>query len=109
MALAKKKTSKKKTATKKKIAAKKKTATKKKITAEKKTATKKKIAAEKKAVELVEAAKAEEIKAPAVPIKEHPPLSRRIKKADLRIIHRKLLQRRDELAGTIVSIESEHL
>ena len=59
------------------------------------------------------AAKAEEVaetpKVEAPPELVHPPLSKRINKTDLRIIRRTLLQRRDELAGTIDSLESEHL
>ena len=63
-------------------------------------------------VQYEKAAAAEEagkVEAPPPPEKIYPPLRKRINKTDLRIIRTKLFQRRDELAGTIDSIESEHL
>ena len=42
-------------------------------------------------------------------MKRLPPLAKRINKTDLRLIRKKLLGRRGELAGTLESIEDEHL
>ena len=73
----------------------------------KKKAPAKKEAPPKKAAAAEEASEVEA--PPPPPEKVHPPLSKRINKTDLRIIRTTLFQRRDELAGTIDSIESEHL
>ena len=110
MAQAKKKPGK---ATKKKAPAKKKTAQKKKTPVKKKTAPKKEAPAKKKVV-------AKKAAPPAAPpldkktiieeaMKRLPPLAKRINKTDLRLIRKKLLGRRGELAGTLESIEDEHL
>ena len=98
---------KKKTAAKKKAPAKKKTAAKKKAPAKKKTAARKKGPAKKEAP--AEPAALEEKSVLEEALERHPPLSKRIKTSSLLIIREKLLQRRDTLAGTLESIESEHI
>lgn len=122
MAQAKKKTgkaakkrapAKKKTAPKKKAPVKKTPIPKKKTPVKKKTAPKKEAPAKKKVV-------AKKAAPPAAPpldkktiieeaMKRLPPLAKRINKTDLRLIRKKLLGRRGELAGTLGSIEDEHL
>ena len=122
MAQAKKKTgkaAKKKTPAKKKTAPKKKTPVKKTPIPKKKTPVKKKTAPKKEAPakKKVVAKKAAPPAAPPLdkrPIieaamKRLPPLAKRINKTDLRLIRKKLLGRRGELAGTLGSIEDEHL
>ena len=111
---AKKKTpAKKKTAPKKKAPVKKTPIPKKKTPVKKKTAPKKEAPAKKKVV-------AKKAAPPAAPpldkktiieeaMKRLPPLAKRINKTDLRLIRKKLLGRRGELAGTLGSIEDEHL
>ena len=110
----KKKAAVKKTPTPKKKAAVKKTPIPKKKTPIKKTADPKKEAPAKKKVVAKKAAP------PAAPpldkktiieeaMKRLPPLAKRINKTDLRLIRKKLLGRRGELAGTLESIEDEHL
>ena len=103
----KKKVARKKTAAKKKAPAKKKTAAKKKAAAKKKTAAKKEAAAEKEAA--IEPAGPAEKTVLEEALERHPPLSKRIKKDALLIIREKLLLRREELAGTLGSLESEHI
>ncbi len=122
MAQAKKKTgkaakkrapAKKKTAPKKKAPVKKTPIPKKKTPVKKKTAPKKDAPAKKKVV-------AKKAAPPATPpldkktiieeaMKRLPPLAKRINKTDLRLIRKKLLGRRGTLAGTLGSIEDEHL
>ena len=134
MAQAKKKTgkaAKKKTPAKKKTAPKKKTAVKKTTTPKKKTPVKKttipkkktpvkKTAAPKKEAPAKKKVVAKKAAPPAAPpldkktiieeaMKRLPPLAKRINKTDLRLIRKKLLGRRGELAGTLESIEDEHL
>ena len=110
----KKKTPVKKTPVPKKKAPVKKTPVPKKKTPVKKTLTAKKEAPAKKKVVAKKAA------APAAPppdkrtileeaMKRLPPLAKRINKTDLRLIRKKLLGRRGKLAGTLGSIEGEHL
>ena len=109
-----KKTPVKKTPTPKKKTPVKKTTIPKKKTPVKKTAASKKEAPAKKKVVAKKAAP------PAAPpldkktiieeaMKRLPPLAKRINKTDLRLIRKKLLGRRGELAGTLESIEDEHL
>ena len=135
MAQAKKKTGKatkkkapvkKKTAPKKKAPVKKKTAPKKKAPVKKKTAPKKKVPVKKKTAPKKEAPAKKKVAAkkkaapPAAPppdertiieeaMKRLPPLTKRINKTDRRLIRKKLLERRGELAGTLESIEDEHI
>ena len=110
----KKKAPVKKTPTPKKKAPVKKTPIPKKKTPVKKTTAPKKEAPAKKKVVAKKAAP------PAAPpldkktiieeaMKRLPPLAKRINKTDLRLIRKKLLGRRGELAGTLGSIEDEHL
>ena len=122
MAQAKKKTGK---ATKKKAPAKKKTAPKKKTPVKKTPIPKKQTPVKKKtapkndapAKKKVVAKKAAPSAAPPLDkktiieeaMKRLPPLAKRINKTDLRLIRKKLLGRRGELAGTLESIEDEHL
>ena len=122
----KKKTpAKKKTAPKKKAPVKKKTAPKKKTPVKKKTIPKKKTPVKKKTAPEKEAPAKKKVvakkkKAPAAPppdertiieeaMKRLPSLAKRINKTDRRLIRKKLLERRGELAGTLESIEDEHL
>ena len=134
MAQAKKKTgkaTKKKAPAKKKTAQKKKTPVKKTPTPKKKTPVKKttipkkktpvkKTAASKKEAPAKKKVVAKKAAPPAAPpldkktiieeaMKRLPPLAKRINKTDLRLIRKKLLGRRGELAGTLESIEDEHL
>ena len=134
MAKAKKKTgkaAKKKTPAKKKTAPKKKTPVKKTPTPKKKTPVKKtpipkkKTPVKKKTAPKKEAPAKKKVVAkkaapPAAPpldkktiieeaMKRLPPLAKRINKTDLRLIRKRLLGRRGELAGTLGSIEDEHL
>ena len=104
---------------KKKTTAKKKTPAKKKTTAKKKTPAKKKTALKKKAPAKKAAPATKEVPAePAIPeeksvieeaLERLPPLSKRIKRSSLLAIREKLLLRREELAGTLGAIESEHI
>ena len=122
----KKKTpAKKKTAPKKKAPVKKKTAPKKKAPVKKKTIPKKKTPVKKKTIPEKEAPAKKKVaakkkKAPAAPppdertiieeaMKRLPPLAKRINKTDRRLIRKKLLERRSELAGTLGAIEDEHI
>ena len=98
---------KKKTAAKKKTPAKKKTAAKKKTPAKKKTAAKKKAPVEKAAPEAKPLPKEKSIGEEA--LERLPPLSKRIKKSSLLAIREKLLLRREDLAGTLGALESEHI
>ena len=98
---------KKKTAAKKKTPAKKKTAAKKKAPTKKKTAAKKKAPVEKAAPEAKPLPKEKSIVEEA--LERLPPLSKRIKRSSLLAIREKLLLRREELAGTLGAIESEHI
>ena len=98
---------KKKTAAKKKTPAKKKTAAKKKTPAKKKTAAKKKAPVEKAAPEAKPLPKEKSIVEEA--LERLPPLSKRIKKSSLLAIREKLLLRREDLAGTLGALESEHI
>ena len=134
MAQAKKKTgkaAKKKTPAKKKTAPKKKAPVKKTPTPKKKAPVKKtpipkkktpvkKTAAPKKEAPAKKKVVAKKAAPPAAPpldkktiieeaMKRLPPLAKRINKTDLRLIRKKLLGRRGELAGTLGSIEGEHL
>ena len=134
MAQAKKKpgkATKKKAPAKKKTAPKKKTPVKKTTTPKKKTPVKKtpipkkktpvkKTAAPKKEAPAKKKVVAKKAAAPAAPppdkrtileeaMKRLPPLAKRINKTDLRLIRKKLLGRRGKLAGTLGSIEGEHL
>ena len=122
MAQAKKKTGK---AAKKKTPAKKKTAPKKKAPVKKTPIPKKKTPVKKTAAPKKEAPAKKKVVAkkaapPAAPpldkktiieeaMKRLPPLAKRINKTDLRLIRKKLLGRRGELAGTLGSNEDEHL
>ena len=125
MAQAKKKTGK---AAKKKAPAKKKTAPKKKTpipkkktpVPKKKTPVPKKKTAPKKEAPAKKKVTAKKEAPPAAPppdertiieeaMKRLPPLAKRIKKTDLRLIRKKLLERRGELAGTLEAIEAEHI
>ena len=121
MAQAKKKTgkaAKKKTPVKKKTAPKKKTPVKKtpvpkkKTPVKKTTAPKKEAPAKKKVVAKKAAAAAPPPDKRAIleeAMKRLPPLAKRINKTDLRLIRKTLLGRRGKLAGTLGSIEGEHL
>ena len=134
MAQAKKKpgkATKKKAPAKKKTAPKKKTPVKKTTTPKKKTPVKKtpipkkktpvkKTAAPKKEAPAKKKVVAKKAAPPAAPpldkktiieeaMKRLPPLAKRINKTDLRLIRKKLLGRRGKLAGTLGSIEGEHL
>ena len=134
MAQAKKKTgkaAKKKTPAKKKTAPKKKAPVKKTPTPKKKAPVKKtpipkkktpvkKTTAPKKEAPAKKKVVAKKAAPPAAPpldkktiieeaMKRLPPLAKRINKTDLRLIRKKLLGRRGKLAGTLGSIEDEHL
>ena len=112
-------TPKKKTPVKKTTIPKKKTPVKKTTIPKKKTPVKK-TAAPKKEEPAKKKVVAKKAAPPAAPpldkktiieeaMKRLPPLAKRINKTDLRLIRKKLLGRRGELAGTLESIEDEHL